>query len=120
MYQDGLATRGKERQLCLAHLLREAQCAIDAGDIGFAPGFHKLLQRAVAIGQRRAELKDTTLAQYRADLDRLLAMHPRRLPECRVTDLAWTSTACGRMASEILPASRFSLTFLYHAILTFC
>jgi transposase len=74
------AGHGNERQLCLAHLLRDAQYAIDAGDTGFAPGFHKLLQRAVAIGQRRAELKDTTLAQYRADLDRrldrLLAVNP--------------------------------------------
>ncbi len=38
----------------------------------FAPGFHKLLQRAVGIGQRRADLKDSTLARYRADLDRRL------------------------------------------------
>src|SRR5271167_186517 len=55
------AGHGNERQLCLAHLLRDAQYAIDTGDTGFAPGFHKLLQRAVAIGQRRPELKDTTL-----------------------------------------------------------
>ena len=53
------AGHGSERQLCLAHLLRDAQYAIDAGDTGFAPGFHKLLRRAVAIGQRRPELKDT-------------------------------------------------------------
>jgi transposase len=74
------AGHGKERQLCLAHLLRDAQYAIDAGDTGFAPGFYKLLQRAVGIGRRRPELKDTTLAQYRADLDRgldrLLATDP--------------------------------------------
>jgi transposase len=74
------AGHGNERQLCLAHLLRDAQYAIDAGDTGFAPGFYKLLQRAVAIGRRRPELKDTTLAQYRADLDRkldrLLAVSP--------------------------------------------
>src|SRR6266852_1303681 len=53
------AGHGSERQLCLAHLLRDAQYAID---------------------QRRPELKDTTLAQYRADLDRkldrLLAVSP--------------------------------------------
>ena len=71
---------GNERQLCLAHLLRDAQYAIDAGDTGFALGFQKLLSRAAAIGQRRPELKDTTLAQYRADLDRrldrLLAVSP--------------------------------------------
>src|SRR5271154_3886544 len=57
------AGHGNERQLCLAHLLRDAQYAIDAGDTGFALGFQKLLQRAAAIGQRRPELKDTTLAQ---------------------------------------------------------
>ncbi len=61
------AGHGKERQLCLAHLLRDAQYAIDTGDTGFAPGFQKLLRRATAIGQRRPELKDTTLVQYRAD-----------------------------------------------------
>src|SRR5713101_5794492 len=61
------AGHGSERQLCLAHLLRDAQYAIDAGDTGFAPGFLKLLQRAAGIGQRRPELKDTTLTQYRAD-----------------------------------------------------
>src|ERR1700751_2316620 len=47
------AGHGNERQLCLAHLLRDAQYAIDTGDTGFAPGFYKLLQRAVAIGRRR-------------------------------------------------------------------
>ena len=66
------AGHADERQLCLAHLLRDSQYAIDSGDTGFAPGFHKLLQRAVGIGQRRADLKDSTLAQYRADLDRRL------------------------------------------------
>jgi transposase len=66
------AGHADEQQLCLAHLLRDAQFAIDSGDTGFAPGFHKLLQRAVGIGRRRADLKDSTLAQYRADLDRRL------------------------------------------------
>jgi transposase len=66
------AGHGAQRQLCLAHLLRDAQFAIDSGDTGFAAGFHKLLQRAVGIGQRRGELKDSTLLQYRADLERRL------------------------------------------------
>src|SRR6266403_641178 len=82
------AGHGNERQLCLADLLRDAQYAIDAGDIGFAPGFHKLLRRATAIGQRRPELKDTTLAQYRADLDRrldrLLAVNPTAEAGCKL------------------------------------
>jgi len=43
------AGHGNERQLCLAHLLRDAQYAIDAGDTGFAPGCYKLLQRAVPL-----------------------------------------------------------------------
>ena len=61
-----------ERQLCLAHLLRDAQYAIDAGDTIFAPGFKALLLRAMAIGKRRESLKDTTLAQYHGDLERRL------------------------------------------------
>jgi transposase len=71
---------GLLRQLCLAHLLRDAQYAIDEGDTGFAPAFKALLLRAAAIGRRRERLKDSTLAQYRADLDRrltrLLGQHP--------------------------------------------
>jgi transposase len=63
---------GIERQLCLAHLLRDSQYAIDEGDTAFAPGFKLLLLRAVAIGRRRETLKDSTLVQYRADLDRRL------------------------------------------------
>jgi len=66
------AGHGQERQICLAHLLRDAQYTIDEGDTGFAPGFKALLLRAVAIGRRRDTLKDSTLAQYRADLDRRL------------------------------------------------
>jgi transposase len=66
------AGHGLERQLCLAHLLRDAQYAIDEGDTVFAPAFKALLLRAMAIGKRRESLKDSTLAQYRADLDRRL------------------------------------------------
>ena len=69
------------RQICLAHLLRDAQYAIDDGDTDFAVAFKALLLRAVAIGRRRPDLKDSTLEQYRADLDRrldrLLAKPPK-------------------------------------------
>jgi transposase len=58
--------------MCLAHLLRDAKYAIDAGDDVFAPGFRLVLLRAMAIGKRRPALKDSTLAQYRVDLDRRL------------------------------------------------
>lgn len=59
-------------QMCLAHLLRDTQFAIDCGDQVFAAPLRRLLLRAIAIGRRRDLLKDTTLAQYRADLDRRL------------------------------------------------
>ena len=70
----------KAHQVCLAHLLRDAQYAIDAGDQLFAPGFKFLLKRACAIGRRRDDLADATLQTYQRDLDqrlaRLLALEP--------------------------------------------
>jgi transposase len=68
----GQLGHGAARQMCLAHLLRDAPYAIEAGNAVFAPAFKRLLLRAVAIGKRRPALKDTTLAQYSADLDRRL------------------------------------------------
>jgi transposase len=59
-------------QMCLAHLLRDAQYAIDSGDPGFSFALKKLLLCAIALGRRRSRLKDTTLAQYKASLDRRL------------------------------------------------
>jgi len=69
----GQLGHGVVRQICLAHLLRDAKYAIEDGDTVFAPGFRRLLLWAVAIGKRRDTLKDTTLAQYQADLDRRLS-----------------------------------------------
>ena len=68
----GQLGHGAVRQMCLAHLLRDAKYALEEGDTGFAPGFRFLLLRAVAIGKRRNALKDRTLAQYHADLERRL------------------------------------------------
>jgi transposase len=59
----------QEHQVCLAHLLRDAQYAIDAGDAVFAPGLRHLLGRACAIGRRRDRLADTTLRAYAGKLD---------------------------------------------------
>ena len=65
-------------QVCLAHVLRDVQYAADAGEPHVAPALRRLLCWAVAVGRRRASLKDSTLAQYHAKadrrLDRLLAM----------------------------------------------
>jgi transposase len=76
--QMGWASR--DNQVCLAHLIREAQYAIDAGDTTFAAGLRKLLKRACAIGSRRATLADATLRAYAyqldAKLDALLRITP--------------------------------------------
>jgi len=63
---------GIDWQVCLAHLLRDARYAVECGDTAFSAAFKRLLLRAIAIGRRRDTLKDTTLKQYHADLDRRL------------------------------------------------
>src|SRR5712671_4601854 len=76
--QMGWAKR--DHQFCLAHLIRDAKYAIDAGDTTFAPRFHELLQRACGIAGRRPNLADSTLRNYArkldADLDALLRIKP--------------------------------------------
>jgi transposase len=70
----------EEHQFCLAHLIRDAQYAIDHGDTIFAPGFKALLQDACAVGRRRRDLADATIAAHRRrlerELERLLARKP--------------------------------------------
>ena len=67
-------------QFCLAHLIRDAQYAIDAGDTVFAPAFKTFLQRACDIGRRRPDLADATIKAYARtlarELDRLLKLKP--------------------------------------------
>jgi transposase len=63
---------GVRWQVCLAHLLRDAQYAIESGDAAFSAPFRRLLLRAIAIGRRRDRLTDSTLKQYLYDLDRRL------------------------------------------------
>ena len=70
----------KDHQVCLAHLLRDIQYAIDAGDDAFAPGMKALLKRAARIARRRPALADPTLVAYHArlqtKLDQLLKIVP--------------------------------------------
>ena len=74
------ATHAAAHQVCLAHLIRDAQYAIDAGDNVFAPGFLAFLKKACAIGRRRPQLSDATIKSYTRDLNReldgLLALAP--------------------------------------------
>src|SRR5215831_8729869 len=69
-----------EHQVCLAHLIRDAQYAIDAGDAVFAPPFKEFLERACGIGGRRPNLADSTMKAYarklERELDRLLELEP--------------------------------------------
>ena len=67
-------------QMCLAHLLRDTQYAVDCGDISFAVPLKRLLLRTMLIDRRSPDPKDTTLAQYLGDLnrrlDRIIAERP--------------------------------------------
>ena len=77
----GQLGHGAVRQMCLAHLLRDANYAIEEGCNGFALEFKWLLLRAISIGRRRPGLKDSTLRQYHADLERRLDRLLRRQPD---------------------------------------
>ena len=78
----GQLGHGAVHQMCLAHLLRDATYASEEGDAGFVPGFRIRLLRAPEIGRRREAPKDSTLAQYHADLER----QPNRLPAGTMPD----------------------------------
>src|SRR5260370_9050281 len=70
----------KDHQVCLAHLIRDIQYAIDEGDDVFAPQLRHLIGRACRIGRRRDRLADASLKIYLGrledDLDKLLALTP--------------------------------------------
>lgn len=59
-------------QVCLAHVLRDVQYAIDCGDTVFAPKVRDLLRWAIRVGKRRPDLKDSTLIHYAAKAERQL------------------------------------------------
>ena len=84
---------GRRHQVCLAHVLRDVQYAIDCGDTIFAPTVRDHLRWAIGVGRRRQRLKDTTLASYaaRADLKlsrRCCQSNANRSPHDAVRTLA--------------------------------
>jgi len=107
-YGGQLGWAVKDNQLCLAHLIRDAQYAIEAGDEVFAPGFRHLLGRACRIGQRRDQLKDGSLKSYayRLDqrLDQLLALKP-------------SAEAGIKLQASIKKSRRWLFTFVTHRAL---
>ena len=67
-------------QICLAHQLRDCQFASDDGDTIFAPAVKQVLLDAIAIGRRRAALKESTRRAYRADIERQMDRAMARQP----------------------------------------
>src|SRR5215211_2736241 len=92
-----------EHQVCLAHLIRDVQYAIDAGDTVLAPGLKGLLKRACAIGRRREALADSTLKVYQADLDRRLD---------RLMSLVPTTRAGAKLHTIIRKSRRHLFVFI--------
>ncbi len=68
----GQLGHGAVRQMCLAHLLRDAAWSVEAGDAVFAPGCKRLPLRAMAIGRRRPALAGSPPARFGADQGRRL------------------------------------------------
>ena len=87
-------------QVCLAHLIRDAQFAIDAGDSVFAPAFKAFLQKACAIGRRRPDLADASIARYAREL---------AVERDRVLGLPATATAGAKLRASVSVGSRTKL-----------
>jgi transposase len=79
--QMGWARRG--HQICLAHLDRDLQYAIDCGESVYAQKLRGLIKRACRIGRRRPRLADATLKAYAAKLDRELDTILQAPPRCQ-------------------------------------
>ena len=91
---DRLAQQHKHaalHQYCLAHLIRDAHYAIDAGDTIFAPLMKAFLQYLCSIGGRRPDLCDVELAKAARDnarrLDRLLELKPTQTDGRKLRDM---------------------------------
>lgn len=70
----------KGQQVCLAHLIRDVQYAIDCGDTVIGRDLQALLVKACEYGARRDRLSDATLKSYKAKLEtrltRILCRRP--------------------------------------------
>ena len=65
-------SHAEKHQYCLAHLMRDAQYAIECGDNLFAPACKALLKRACAIDRRKDHFAGATLRNLARELDRRL------------------------------------------------
>ena len=64
---------GSKAQACLVHQVRDMQYAVDAGNTTFAPALLAFLQRAVHLGRKREQVKDSTMQRHRRELLKRLA-----------------------------------------------
>ena len=100
-----------QHQVCLAHVLRDVQYAIDCGDSVVAPKIRDLLRWTIRIGRRRETLRDTTLAQYHAQAERKLDAllgPPAAHPDGRVLQAqikAWRTKFFVFMTDRRVPAT---------------
>ncbi len=104
-YGGQLGWAVNDNQVCLAHLIRDAQYAMEAGDTIFAPGLRHLLGRACRIGQGRDRLADATLKAYERRLDQSLD---------ELLNLEPTAHAGIRLQTSIKKVRRHLFTFVTH------
>ena len=69
-----------ENQVCLAHLIRDVQYCIEAGDKVLVPDIRHLPARAGSIGRQRERLAEATLKACEAKLDQRLDAIMARAP----------------------------------------
>jgi transposase len=79
-YAGQMGWAEKDHQVCLAHLIRDVQYAIDCGDDVLGPDLRRLLKQACEIGARREQLADATLKNYKHRLETRLDALMARMP----------------------------------------
>ena len=79
-YAGQMGWAEKDHQVCLAHLIRDVQYALDCGDAVIGPDLRHLLGEACDIGARREGLSDATLKSYKARLETRLTRILARTP----------------------------------------
>jgi transposase len=81
MWSAQLVAKTKQRQLCLAHQLRDLQYAIDADGSAWAWRMQQLFRRSIRLGKQRGDLPakrfELAVQQVDASLDDLLKQRAR-------------------------------------------
>lgn len=113
-------------QVCLAHVLRDVQYAIDSGDTIFAPKIHDHLRWAIAVGRRRYNLKNGILVSYAAKAELKLSrlMHaPVAHPTGRALlqqIKAWRTKFFASLANRDVPATNNISERQIRPLVVFC